>query len=851
MRDDTATRRLIDVQVLLGIGAFCLAERSVALGSVCLMAYIALRLTVRLGPRSPLPLPVWATNLGAVLAAAVMSVEATRPGAELVVAMGHFTILLQGLLLLGRRTLREEGQLLVLGLVQALAASVLSSTVFDGMALMAWCVVGAAALTRLSMRNARDRVIAHNGRLGQPNPNRPLKPPSIARTFVTGMVVASLVAAVLFVLTPRRESSDRRSQTQALAGLRGTGFSTRVELGSGSNGRVLDGPVLHVTLRQNGENIGSDGRSFLLRGASMDEYARETRSWVRSPGAARRDVLVGLPISNRGRVDFAADAEAEAAGVLRWEMELENRGGTIDTLFLPTAPGVAAGTPVSIRVPGMRSMSFNPLDRRVHTGDISGPPPSDYVATVAPFPREGFASAYEGFGPGPDAFANGAGEDESDAAFARRQRPRLRQWLGALLTRPADPPVARRVRGGDPVELLRQWSVEPERVRRLAEDVLAAAGLDTPQEGSQQAFDRRRVECLEAFLSTGFEYALVNPAVAEGVDPVINFLFDRREGHCELFAAGLTALCRSIGLPARIATGYLAGEYNALGGYYVVRSEHAHAWAEVALGAPPPADASEEQPGRRPDPASLHWTTFDATPPASVQAEHQRAGPEWFRAARHLFEHLEYTWVSRVVAFDTATRARALAWLKDLAGQLFADRLGWTAWLPQSGPARAVLGWATAALAAAGCVAAAWALRKRRRREARWVQRPGALVARGGFRRPRSPGFYARLVSTLERQGIVRPAAATPAAWADELRRSDPERFAGLPEVTAAFYRARFGGTLPDAEQRRRIDRVIDGLARRRPAAAAGPTQPAGAALVGSAGGTEGNGSSGSAGGAA
>ena len=37
------------------------------------------------------------------------------------------------------------------------------------------------------------------------------------------------------------------------------------------------------------------------------------------------------------------------------------------------------------------------------------------------------------------------------------------------------------------------------------------------------------------------------------------------------------------GVPARVVTGYLGGEYNALGEYLIVRQSDAHAWAEAWL----------------------------------------------------------------------------------------------------------------------------------------------------------------------------------------------------------------------------------------------------------------------------
>src|SRR5690606_10098556 len=61
------------------------------------------------------------------------------------------------------------------------------------------------------------------------------------------------------------------------------------------------------------------------------------------------------------------------------------------------------------------------------------------------------------------------------------------------------------------------------------------------------------------------------------------FLFDTRAGFCEHYASAFAVMLRAAGLPARVVTGYQGGEYNAIGGYYIVRQSDAHAWTEVWL----------------------------------------------------------------------------------------------------------------------------------------------------------------------------------------------------------------------------------------------------------------------------
>jgi len=61
------------------------------------------------------------------------------------------------------------------------------------------------------------------------------------------------------------------------------------------------------------------------------------------------------------------------------------------------------------------------------------------------------------------------------------------------------------------------------------------------------------------------------------------FWFDRKEGFCEHIASSFVILMRSLGIPARVVTGYQGGQSNPLDGFLVVRQSDAHAWAEVWL----------------------------------------------------------------------------------------------------------------------------------------------------------------------------------------------------------------------------------------------------------------------------
>ncbi|MDP9148056.1 MAG: DUF3488 and transglutaminase-like domain-containing protein, partial [Acidobacteriota bacterium] len=123
------------------------------------------------------------------------------------------------------------------------------------------------------------------------------------------------------------------------------------------------------------------------------------------------------------------------------------------------------------------------------------------------------------------------------------------------------------------------------RIVPLAQQITAHA--TTPYE---------KAASMELYLSTRFGYSL-NLTGKLGDDPLAHFLFETRSGHCEYFASAMTVMMRTLGIPAREVNGFLPGEYNDLGGDYVVRASDAHSWVEVYF------------PGNG-------WITFDPTPSA-------------------------------------------------------------------------------------------------------------------------------------------------------------------------------------------------------------------------------------------
>jgi protein-glutamine gamma-glutamyltransferase len=151
-----------------------------------------------------------------------------------------------------------------------------------------------------------------------------------------------------------------------------------------------------------------------------------------------------------------------------------------------------------------------------------------------------------------------------------------------------------------PAEVLRNSSqAYPESVRalylqlpKLDPRIPEMAKLITSR--ARNPYDKARA--VESYLRNNYGYTL-DLSGKPPVDPLAYFLFEKRAGHCEYFAAAMTVMMRAVGVPARYVNGFLPGEYNDLGGDYIIRASDAHSWVEVFF------------PG-------YGWITFDPTPPS-------------------------------------------------------------------------------------------------------------------------------------------------------------------------------------------------------------------------------------------
>ena len=306
------------------------------------------------------------------------------------------------------------------------------------------------------------------------------------------------------------------------------------------------------------------------------------------------------------------------------------------------------------------------------------------------------------------------------------------------------------------------------RVLRLAAQITNSATSD---------FDK--AAAIENYLRTRFGYTLELPRTAVK-DPIANFLFERKQGHCEYFASSMAVMLRTLGIPSRVVNGFRSDEFNDLTGNYVVRAKDAHAWVEAYF------------PG-------YGWQTFDPTP-AGASGTPQG----WDRLALYV-DAMASFWREWIVSYDTSHQfALGQAAVSGTRG-LWEDARIWA-----RNHYASMLKWARRSQDRVEHSPGRWAVigaaiilllllmgnlgRIARLLHEKWLQaHPESSPEQAAAM------WYQRMARVLARRGVEKPAAQTPQEFVkkiEDVRLREP-----VARFTEVYESARFGDSADDARR--------------------------------------------------
>jgi transglutaminase-like putative cysteine protease len=293
-----------------------------------------------------------------------------------------------------------------------------------------------------------------------------------------------------------------------------------------------------------------------------------------------------------------------------------------------------------------------------------------------------------------------------------------------------------------------------------------------------------KARALQEHLKKDFRYDTNSPS-GGAAQPLDDFLFGSKRGHCEFFSTAMAIMLRELEIPSRNVTGFVGGTFNRFGHYYAVREGDAHSWVEAYL------DQGNGQ---------MAWVTFDPTPTAGAQPLEETTGT-WVYF-RDLVEALSQRWNQYVVGYDLRTQAR-----------LFEEvSRGYDGLRTKTGADKGTMGRLTRAPVVAGAFVlsgivlyAAW----KRRRGHRKTTKPEDDKVPVDRNIATATALYRALDHALAQQGVGRPAWLPPLKFAEQLTSRQHPLAGDVMELTSTYLAARFGGLLLDDENKRDFERRV------------------------------------------
>jgi hypothetical protein len=282
----------------------------------------------------------------------------------------------------------------------------------------------------------------------------------------------------------------------------------------------------------------------------------------------------------------------------------------------------------------------------------------------------------------------------------------------------------------------------------------------------------QRVRSLEYRLRHNYTYSLKMPSV-QPLDPLADFLFTRKQGHCEYFASAMAVMLRTQGVPSRVVNGFAGSVYNPVSDLYMIRASDAHSWVEAFIDGP-------------------GWMTFDPTPAAPVNN-----APSLMTTIGYYLDAADAFWQDWVLNYDLARQ-----FVLGASIELGLSNMKWL-WrpgapvMPKINP-RALRNYGLPAIVFVIAIAmvmvfgrgwidslrSAWKVR--RIRAGRATPDDAAIL-------------YEHMLRIMKKRGYEKPAWFTPREFAATVRQSE------LDEFTESYNSLRYGHDAEAAERMKQI----------------------------------------------
>jgi transglutaminase-like putative cysteine protease len=364
------------------------------------------------------------------------------------------------------------------------------------------------------------------------------------------------------------------------------------------------------------------------------------------------------------------------------------------------------------------------------------------------------------------------GMDKAGGVYNPARNYSQLRYEGVSLLPEARPAKARTAGTDYPQDVQNLYLQLPEkldpRIPQLARRITAAA--DNP-------YDKSVV--LESYLRRNYGYTL-NLAGKPGSDPLAQFLFVTKAGHCEYFASSMAVMLRTLGIPSREVNGFLPGEFNDVAGDYIVRASDAHSWVEayfpgsgwITFDPTPAANATEGGLFSRLnfylDWMQLNWNewvvNYDFAHQMLMAKNVRQNSTDYSESLRHWFRRTQDRGMTGLTEWQRRHTYLSMVFPVALVFLLVVLRFDWI---------RSALRWLSLAL---------------QMRQPTALRNNPQLASR----------LYAEMLRVLEKRGYTRAETQTPGEFAATFS-LQPSLRSAVGEFTSLYAEARFGGAVCDA----------------------------------------------------
>jgi len=499
-----------------------------------------------------------ALGLGAVIMAGyelyIGSIEAR------LLAGGHLIVYLSWLFLFQAKETRSVWWLSALAVLQISVASVLTSAPWFGGALMLWLLLAMWTMAIFTMQRSASRMLQLPALLPQSRRSsgpaggrgsqttttsycvNGLRPDSkfrlLSRRFVMSVAAMTcagmVVSALFFTFIPRVWMSRLRLfDDTALAGDRIAGFTERVRLGD--IGEIMASNDVALTA------------NFFEYPSNRRMNTVKAKAWLGEDPLFRARTLEDY---TRGRWDPVLRSRGEACSMPRPDeklvrVDIRLNSSNSATLF-------TVGQVVTCDGP----LEGNEIYRRQQTNEYSRQDESVY-------------------------------DSYSYQVYSLQDAEELQYDTAYVLGRGLPFFGANNIRYNE--QLLQLPEGVPE-LQRITNEILATLPA------AAAADDEMKANAILHYLrdSGRFEYTTKAAVDNSRIDPIEDFLINRKKGHCEYFASALALMFRAADIPSRLVTGFKGGNFEGATGSYFIQQRFAHAWVEARI--------------------YNRWVTFDPTP---------------------------------------------------------------------------------------------------------------------------------------------------------------------------------------------------------------------------------------------